>query len=88
MLGYPFTLLRDVRVDANVEIWAIGILAGDFVEEIGESEDVVFVAHHPVKIYSAMMLVWRRLSRGLLGGSGCVLHRLYAFELVVLEVSP
>ena len=58
VLGNLFALLGDISVDADVKIWAIGILACYFVEKVGEPEKIVLVADHPVAVNASVVFVW------------------------------
>lgn len=86
MLGNLLAFLRYVCVDADVEIGAIEFLgAGDFIEEVGEPQEVVLVADLPVEVNSTVVDIWR----GLLGcfrGTDGMRIGLYMFEFVMLEV--
>ena len=46
-------LFGEVRVDADVEVGAV-VVTGEFVEERGEPEEVVFVADDPVEVCAAV----------------------------------
>jgi len=86
MLGYLLALLRHIRVDAYVEISTFGLLARHLIQEVGEPQEIILIAHHPVEVNTAVVVVWRILLATFIRAFLRAFDRLYAFELVVLEV--
>lgn len=55
--GDVFALLRHVGLDADVEVRVVGLAlwwARDLVQQVGEPEEIVAVAHGPVEVDAAV----------------------------------
>lgn len=59
VLGYLLALLCHVGVDTDIKVRALGVGAVNFVQKVGEPEEVVFIADHPVEVNATMICVWR-----------------------------
>jgi hypothetical protein len=88
MLRDVLALLSHVRLHANVEMRVVEILCTrDLIEKIGEPEEVVLVANHPVEVDAPMISVWRsRCCHRAIREVPRLFSRFASLKLVVLKI--